>query len=114
MSEKRQLIAAQNDQFRQNLGIGPIPGTVVLTAGMMTLEQTQRNTIIQAVIQFDEFTPDNDPYGEHDFGIIRHAEAGSVYWKIDYYEPSLQHGSEDPSDLTQTHRVLTIMLASEY
>jgi hypothetical protein len=114
MREKSALIAQQNDQFRRSLGTGPIPGTAVLTIGMMTLEQAQRNAIVQAVINFDDFTEANDPYGEHDFGVIRLPGMESVYWKIDYYDPSLEYGSEDPSDLTQTHRVLTIMLASEY
>lgn len=114
MSDKRELIAQQNDQFRRSLGTGPIPGTVLMTAGIAALDMALRTAIVQAVIAFDVFTEDNDPYGEHDFGIIRHAEAGSVYWKIDYYDPSLEYGSEDPADLTQTHRVLTIMLASEY
>lgn len=114
MSEKSALIAQQNDQFRQSLGTSPIPGTVVATAGIAALAQVQRTAIAQAVVLFDDFTEDNDPHGEHDFGVIRLPGTESVYWKIDYYDPSLTYGSEDPSDLTQTHRVLTIMLASEY
>ena len=27
--------------------------------------------IDDAVTHFDAFTPDNDPYGEHDFGLVR-------------------------------------------
>ncbi len=62
---------------------------------------------------FDAFTPDNDPHGERDFGSFEH-EGERIFWKIDYYDRSLQFGSEDPSDPRQTRRVLTIMLASEY
>ncbi len=114
MSEKQKLIAQQNDLFRRTLGMGPIPGSATMTAGIAALEESQRSTIVQSVMAFDAFTEDNDPYGEHDFGSIDHEDAGRVFWKIDYYDTSLQYGSEDPSDLTQTHRVLTIMLASEY
>ena len=114
MSDKSELIAQQNDQFRRSLGTDSIPGRVVTTMGFAALEEAQRNAIVQAVIDFEAFTEDNDPYGEHDFGVIALPEMNKVYWKIDYYDASLEQGSEDPTDLTQTQRVLTIMLASEY
>ncbi len=114
MSDKRLLLAQQNDQFRKSLGAGSIPGKVVMTRGVAALQEAERATIVQAVIDYTDFTEDNDPYGEHDFGVITSAEEETVYFKIDYYDASLEHGSEDPTDLTQTQRVLTIMLASEY
>jgi hypothetical protein len=114
MSDKSELIAQQNDQFRRSLGTDSIPGRVVTTMGFAALEEARRNAIVQAVIDFETFTEDNDPYGEHDFGVIALPEMNKVYWKIDYYDASLEQGSEDPTDLEQTQRVLTIMLASEY
>jgi uncharacterized protein DUF3768 len=55
----------------------------------------------------------NDPFWEHDCGLI--AVAGQrVLFKIDYYDPSLCGHSVDPADPLVTRRVLTIMLAGEY
>ena len=57
---------------------------------------------------FGDFTPDNDPHGEHDI-------AGERYlFKIDYYDRDLEFGSEEPSNPDVTTRVLTIMHVSNY
>ncbi|WP_347339793.1 DUF3768 domain-containing protein [Bradyrhizobium rifense] len=56
---------------------------------------------------------EHDPYSEHDFGSVS-VDGTNLFWKIDYYDLSLQYGSNDPSDPAQTARVLTIMLAEEY
>lgn len=113
-------IAEQNDQFRKGIGLllakeeEVIPGTALITAGINALSIPLQLAISARVREFNNFTPDNDPYGEHDFGVIQVEGVGSVYWKIDYYDSSLTYGSEDPSDLSITQRVLTIMLAEEY
>ena len=62
---------------------------------------------------FADFDGDNDPWGEHDFGAFDFA-GRRLFWKIDYYGPDLVHGADDPGDLADTFRVMTIMLASEY
>ncbi len=103
-------IAALNDRFRRTL----IGGQVMLTDGIASLSEEQRSQILQQVVTFGSFTEDNDPHGEHDFGSIDHAGAGRIFWKIDYYDPTMTMGSEDPADPVKTRRVLTIMLASEY
>lgn len=41
---------------------------MILTKGIFSLPEAQQDEIIQQVRSFDTFTPDNDPYGEHDFG----------------------------------------------
>lgn len=110
MADSRtQKVAELNDLCRTQ-GIG---GLVVQTAGVNALPSSTQAVIHDQVRNFDAFTEDNDPYGEHDFGLFD-CQGHRVYWKIDYYAPDLDHGSEDPADPTQTVRVLTIMLASEY
>ena len=84
---------------------------VIITEGVQALEDV--DTVLRQVQVFEAFTPDNDPYGEHDFGAIRY-QGQTIFWKIDYYELDLRMHSPDPSDETVTTRVLTIMLAEEY
>ena len=56
---------------------------------------------------------EEDTYGERDFGKMTF-RGETLFFKIDYYDPDLTHGSEDPADASITARVVTIMLASEY
>jgi len=55
----------------------------------------------------------NDPWGEHDFGAID-LEGQKLFWKIDPYDLDLQAHSQNAANPAVTHRVLTLMLASEY
>ena len=103
-------IAELNDLCRKAMGIA---GRFVETEGINDLSLCAQSAIREKVELFNNFTSDNDPYGEHDFGAIEH-EGRRVFWTIDYYAPDMMHGSEDPADPKQTVRVLTIMLASEY
>lgn len=98
-----------NDQFRQTL----VGGRVVMTAGVAAMAEDDRRALIDRVRLFDEFTPENDPYGEHDFGSIDLGDC-RYFWKIDCYDPTLTCGSSDASDEAATERVLTLMRADEY
>jgi len=90
-----------------------VAGRLVQTSGIGSLPPEDQSAIREKVETFEVFTPDNDPHGEHDFGAFEH-NGERIFWKIDYYDATLTQGSEDPSDPSQTVRVLTIMLASEY
>jgi hypothetical protein len=100
-----------NDAFRRTLN--PRLGRVVLTAGVNALLSELRATAIRRVATFDAFNDDNDLYGEHDFGSFDLA-GDKFFFKLDYYDPSLEAGSDDPADPAKTTRVLTLMLAEEY
>ena len=72
-----QTIAALNDATRQfNTG-----GTIFITAGIAALPVDDQAAILDRVRTFDDFTPDNDPYGEHDFGSFEYA-GKTIMWKI--------------------------------
>ena len=101
------VIAALNDHARRSF----TGCRVVITQSVQALDNLA--DLLDQVRRFDAFTPDNDPYGEHDFGSLRHA-AETIFWKFDYYDVDLQMHSPDPSDPAVTTRVLTIMLADEY
>ena len=102
-------IRALNDRFRQTLQ----GGTVLMTAGIVALGPERQAEIVAAVQAFDAFDPDNDPWGEHDFGSIEVA-GERVFFKIAYYDLTQAVHSDDPADPSKTERVMTIMLASEY
>jgi Protein of unknown function (DUF3768) len=108
-NEKTTLIRQLNDAFRTSFQ----NGKVVLTCGVDALPPEVKRTVILKVRTFSDFTPDNDSHSEHDFGSFEVA-GEKFFWKIDYYDENLKHGSEDPSDPTKTARVLTLMLAEEY
>lgn len=102
--EKRlSSIAIANDRFRQ-LGFN-----VTVTQGIHHLPDVCG--LLSTVSKFNEFTEDNDPYGEHDFGAI-YWHSNKVFWKIDYYNQTLT-GWEDPLSKT-CRRIITVMLAEEY
>lgn len=85
----------------------------MLTAGVNALSGDDQAAVLTKVRAFDAFESDNDPYGEHDFVSVEHG--GTRYFaKIDYYEPDLRYGSDDPADPSKTVRVMTIMRADEY
>lgn len=87
--------------------------TVVLTSGVQAGGDEFVKAAVSAVTAFENFSEDNDPHGEHDFGAFE-IDGEKLFFKIDYFDPDLERHSEDAANPTCTHRVLTIMLANEY
>ena len=102
-------IALLNDTLRRTFS----GGKIVMTSGVAALPEKKLAIALERVRQFDEFDADNDPHKEHDFGSFE-LDGEKYFFKIDYYSPDMQGGSEDPSDPQKTTRVLTIMRADEY
>ena len=102
-------IATLNDKFRRSF----INGEVLLSAGIAAMSSEDKANILSKVRNFNDFTEDNDPYGEHDFGSFDY-KGKKIFWKIDYYDLNHKYMSEAPSNPDITNRVLTILLSCEY
>lgn len=87
------IVRRLNDALRT----GFVPGQVVVTPAVIAMPQADRLDLIHKVCRFDAFTPDNDPYDEHDFGSVEVA-GQTFFWKIDCYDLDLVNGSPDPAD----------------
>ena len=98
-----------NDAFRKTLR----GGRAMMTSGVDEFPDCVKAEALVQVAHFSDFTADNDPRGEHDFGSFT-LVGRKFFWKIDYYDKRCEFGSEDPSDPEKTTRVLTIMLGEEY
>src|SRR5437879_496247 len=101
MSKER--IRELNDAFRRTFH----GGRVMMTLGVYDLPACVKAEALVQVAKFSEFSADNDPHEEHDFGSFD-LVGRKFFWKIDYYDKDLQCGSEDPSDPERTMRVLTV------
>lgn len=88
-------------------------GVICVTRGIQNLGAERLEAILEAVRSFDSFAAHNDPYDEHDLGVLK-AVGERIMWKIDYYDRERRFGSPDPADPAVTARVLTVMLAAEY
>ena len=111
IEERTARIRALNDRFRTTWDRSL--GKFLITPGIDALRDKTKSAVFVRVIAFSAFDDDNDPHREHDFGSFK-IEGSRIFWKIDYYDPTLQFGSEDPADPAKTTRLLTIMLAQEY
>ena len=108
--------AELNDRLRQKGD--PSIGHVMLTSGFSSLHPAIQANALAQMRSFTDFTEDDDPWGEHDFGALE-IEGTKIFWKIAYYDRAAffsgkEHGSENPEDGDKTWRVLTVMLAEEY
>ena len=105
-------IAKLNDAFRKKVMRTPQPdGKAVMTRGVAALPSHLRAWLFHAVATDTDFPEGNDPYGEHDFGVVVSGDM-QFFWKIDYYaDAKMEFGT---ADKLNAYRVLMIMLAEEY
>jgi Protein of unknown function (DUF3768) len=108
-SSQTERIRTLNDDLRHNLS----HAHAFMTPGVAALGPEAVVRILKIIEVYDDFCHANDPYDEYDFGSFE-AEGHTIFFKIDYYDPTLTVLSLDPSNPFVTKRVITIMLAEEY
>lgn len=106
---RNERIRKLNDALRKN----HLGGQILVTASVDALGPERVAAVLEAVACFDNFSADNDPYGEHDCASLK-VHGLRVIWKIDYYDTDLRYASPDPADASITRRIMTVMLAEEY
>ncbi len=105
-----------NDALRtctDPVGALMLNGQLVITRGIASRGSAFIAKAAAAVRAFNDFAPDNDPFGEHDFAFVD-VDGERIFFKVDYYDRNLEWHSPDASDPAVTRRVLTIALAEEY
>jgi len=106
------VIAEQNDRFRKQPPADTL-GKWVYTAAVADEGQEFVSACFQAVAIYDDFTEENDPYATHEMGFME-VMGKKVWWKIDLYDRSYEHGASKPTSLADTRRVLTVLFPSDY
>lgn len=113
MSDGCAIKAARIRELNDQLRCKAVGGRIVITRGIEALGADRVRNVLTAVARFDDFTGDNDPWGEHDCAVLT-VDGRRIIFKHDYYDRDLQFHSPDASDPAVTERVLTIMLGEEY
>jgi len=93
-------------KLKGNVKVNGVIGQLVFTRNAIDTLGENIGVLLSAVATFNQFKEDNDPYSEHDFGIIE-LFGKTWFWKFDYYEKSIRSFGHDV-------HLLTIMEASDY
>ena len=116
--EYTRKVADLNDQLRKDMFTGNmlkkhnLKNKIVLTPGIAGLNLIDKEKVFASVKYFGNFTKNNNPWGEKDFGSFNFKKE-TFNWKIDYYDNDMKYHSPDKTDPNKTVRVLTIMKAEE-
>ena len=109
-------IARLNDRCRQGLDAN---ARIMVTRNCLARLSGEGEGIAEilaqaellAAVRRSSFKPGDGP--ERDFGAFD-LQGQRLLFKIDYYDMTLEFGSDDPADASITRRVLTVMLAEDY
>lgn len=115
LANRTEIIAQLNDRVRKGLDpTARIVTTRTCLAAFCNLDNFAAMMLTQAaLVRAVRHCTFNDGSPERDFAVMDFRDR-PVWMKIDYYDASLEYGSEDPADASRTTRVLTILLPEDY
>ncbi len=97
-----------NDALRTTL----LGGELVITLPIAGLAVAERRAILKALREYDDFTAEKDPRGEHDSGSFE-LDMVRYIWRIEVRSASTLDNLSSPVEPDGTVRVLAIMCAFE-
>lgn len=106
---KKTTIAKLNDRFRNG---DKSLGEYKMSRQVLALPRKKQKQLFQEIQEFSDFTPENDPRGEHDLGQVTMDDVDYI-WKIDYLDTSMIMLSDEPEDINKTTRILLVIRADE-
>ncbi|RYZ92098.1 MAG: DUF3768 domain-containing protein [Proteobacteria bacterium] len=101
-------IRRANDLLRVDGPNSGVKGAVHATAAVKG--RADFDKILEAFRSFKDFTPENDPHGEHDAAFFR-VGWEDYFFKVDYYDFEMEMGLNPYEE--EVYRVITIMEAHE-
>ncbi|MDJ0555775.1 MAG: DUF3768 domain-containing protein [Microcoleaceae cyanobacterium MO_207.B10] len=107
---KKTTITKLNDRFRNG---DRSLGDYKMSRQVLLLPIKKQKQLFKQIQEFDDFTPENDPRGEHDIGKVT-MDGVEYIWKIDYLDTSMIMLSDEPADINKTTRILLVIRGDEY
>ena len=94
-----------NDEFRKN----GQPENIYLSLAVVQIKEPLFKQLLEKIKSFSNFTPKNDPDGDHRTGGFK-IGMHNVEWVIDYYDLDEDDESPDPSNASVTTRIMNVVL----
>ena len=66
------------------------------------MSREDQSAILEMVTRYDAFTPDEDPFGEHDCGSFSLLD-DLIIWEIDYYDRTQRTGAKTRATRPRPH-----------
>jgi hypothetical protein len=85
MSDASPIKAARIRELNDQLRCKATGGRIVITRGIQALDADDLRAVLLAVARFDDFSEENDPWGEHDCATLT-VDGHRLIFKIDLYE----------------------------